>query len=296
MLALPFGMSGFTFDSLLERPVPSSEKSFRQQESQQLHPLLASQLNDSNVGGHIEWKPEHFPHKMYDLLEDVERKGLDDIVSWLPDGKSFKIHSQIGFEQSIMPLYFSGMSSYKSFRRQLNLYGIYQHRHRPNQDANAYSHELLIRGQRHLCDNIARKKTNPPNKNKALSSSSKNDCGAGETSNKKRDRSSLLTMMDQRNMKTSPEPQVGKQEPMPVSSFRKSNNIMGRNMLDELSTRPNPVDIANIGKVDKNMISINRSIDTRNVFQSFMSQYWEDLPNNVSSAQVVEEIIATFQQ
>ena len=28
---------------------------------------------------------------MYDLLEDVERKGLDDIVSWLPDGKSFKI-------------------------------------------------------------------------------------------------------------------------------------------------------------------------------------------------------------
>lgn len=67
-------------------------------------------------------------------------------------------------------------------------------------------------------------------------------------------------------------------------------------MLDELSTRPNPVDIANIGKVDKNMISINRSIDTRNVFQSFMSQYWEDLPNNVSSAQVVEEIIATFQQ
>jgi hypothetical protein len=137
MLALPLGMNGFTYDSLLERTVRSSKKNFRQQESQQLQQSLrASQLNTSNVGGHIEWKPEHFPHKMYDLLEDVERKGLDDIVSWLPDGKSFKIHSQIGFEQSIMPLYFSGMSSYKSFRRQLNLYGIYQHRHRPNQDAN----------------------------------------------------------------------------------------------------------------------------------------------------------------
>ena len=95
---------------------------------QNLNPLLDS--------GKIEWKPEHFPHKMYDLLEDVEQKNLDDIVSWLPDGESFKIHSQVGFEQTIMPMYFSGMSSYKSFRRQLNLYGIYQHRHRPKQDPN----------------------------------------------------------------------------------------------------------------------------------------------------------------
>lgn len=139
MLALPI-MSDFPYASLLERSGSCSKKSFAQQESQQLQQSLrSSQMNTSNVGGHIEWKPEHFPHKMYDLLEDVERKGLDDIVSWLPDGKSFKIHSQIGFEQSIMPLYFSGMSSYKSFRRQLNLYGIYQHRHRPNQDANGKS-------------------------------------------------------------------------------------------------------------------------------------------------------------
>ena len=134
MLALStFGMNDFPYASLLERSSSGARKGFNQQQGFQ-----ASQLNPSvaDVGGQIEWKPEHFPHKMYDLLADVERKGLDDIVSWLPDGKSFKIHSQIGFEQSIMPLYFSGMSSYKSFRRQLNLYGIYQHRHRPNQDAN----------------------------------------------------------------------------------------------------------------------------------------------------------------
>ena len=128
MLALnTFSMNDFPYASLLERSSDGSKKSFG-------HPQ-SFQINNPNVGA-MEWKPEHFPHKMYDLLEDVERKGLDDIVSWLPDGKSFKIHSQIGFEQSIMPLYFSGMSSYKSFRRQLNLYGIYQHRHRPNQDAN----------------------------------------------------------------------------------------------------------------------------------------------------------------
>jgi hypothetical protein len=138
MLALTsLGMNDFPYASLLERSSANAKKTYQEQKTHHLQQSFqASQISNPNLGGQIEWKPEHFPHKMYDLLEDVERKGLDDIVSWLPDGKSFKIHSQIGFEQSIMPLYFSGMSSYKSFRRQLNLYGIYQHRHRPNQDAN----------------------------------------------------------------------------------------------------------------------------------------------------------------
>jgi len=305
MLALSIGMNAneFPYASLLERSVNCTKKMFPRHESEHLHQSLRSaQLNhsviSSSVSTHIEWKPEHFPHKMYDLLDDVERKGLDDIVSWLPDGKSFKIHSQIGFEQSIMPLYFSGMSSYKSFRRQLNLYGIYQHRHRPNQDANAYSHELLIRGQRHLCDKIARKKTNPPNKSKSASTSKNGNTSEKNTNtNKKRNRSSLLAAMDQRNIKSA-------SEPLAVLSSTTSGNSMGvmrRNMLmktiydDELSTRPNPVDISNLGKSGMSSNVFNRNIDN-NIFQSFMGQYWKDLPQNMSSAQVVDEIIATFQQ
>merc|ERR1711865_115695 len=94
----------------------------------------------------------------YDLLEEVTRQGLESIIAWSTGGTTFTIHNQSAFEQWIMPLYFSGMSSYKSFRRQLNLYGIYQHRHRPTQDANAYSHEYFIRGRRELCDLIERRK------------------------------------------------------------------------------------------------------------------------------------------
>jgi len=303
MLALSnIGMNDFSYASLLERSSGSSKKSFQHQQAFQ-----GAQINTSDVGGQMEWKPEHFPHKMYDLLEDVERKGLDDIVSWLPDGKSFKIHSQIGFEQSIMPLYFSGMSSYKSFRRQLNLYGIYQHRHRPNQDANAYSHELLIRGQRHLCDKIARKKTTPPNKSKSGSSSSKNNnFSKNVNTNKKRERSSLVAMIDQRNMKNSSEPRIGKQEVVPSASVSSNsmmqfslNDMMRRNMLsksmyDDVSTQPNPVDLSNVGNKYGNVF--NRAVDNKNVFQSFMGQYWDDLPNNMSSSQVVDEIIATFQK
>jgi hypothetical protein len=297
MLALnTFSMNDFPYASLLERSSDGSKKSFGHQQY--------FQINNPNVAG-VEWKPEHFPHKMYDLLEDVERKGLDDIVSWLPGGKSFKIHSQIGFEQSIMPLYFSGMSSYKSFRRQLNLYGIYQHRHRPNQDANAYSHELLIRGQRHLCDKIARKKTNPPGK-KSSSSKSKN-VDNNKISAKKRDRESLVATIDQRNLKHSHESVVGKQEDMllPISNVSSNtmsmqaslNDMVRRTMLaksayDDATTRPNPVDLANINQVN----NLNRTFAHNNVFDSFMGQYWDDLPNNVSSSQVVDEIIATFQQ
>ena len=65
---------------------------------------------------------------MYDLLEAAENDGFEDVISWLPGGKAFKIHSRLAFETKVMPVYFPSMTSYKSFRRQLNLYGIYQDR------------------------------------------------------------------------------------------------------------------------------------------------------------------------
>lgn len=169
----------------------------------------------------------------------------------------------------------------------------------------AYSHELLIRGQRHLCDKIARKKTNPPSK-KSSSSKSKN-FENNKSKSKKRDRESLVATIDQRNLKDAPESLVGKQEDMllPISSMSNNtmsmqaslNDMVRRNMLakfmyDDATTRPNPVDLANIKQVN----SLNRTFDYNNIFDSFMGQCWDDLPNNVSSSQVVDEIIATFQQ
>ena len=76
-----------------------------------------------------------FLHKLYDLLKKGEELGLDDIVSWCGNGKSFKIHSRMEFEECIMPFYFSGTSFYKSFLRRLNMYEIYQHKYR-NQNVN----------------------------------------------------------------------------------------------------------------------------------------------------------------
>ena len=64
-----------------------------------------------------------FPWRLHEMLEDVESQGLTNIVSWLPEGVSFQVHSPSQFVEKIIPKYFRH-SRYKSFQRQLYLYGF----------------------------------------------------------------------------------------------------------------------------------------------------------------------------
>jgi hypothetical protein len=64
-----------------------------------------------------------FPFKLHHLLEEADRLGFDDIVSWVPTGDGFRVHNPKAFAAVIMPLYFE-MSQYKSFQRQLSLYSF----------------------------------------------------------------------------------------------------------------------------------------------------------------------------
>lgn len=66
-----------------------------------------------------------FPTKLHCLLEKSStNEQLSRIVSWLPGGLAFKIHDPEAFTESVLPMYFHGMNSLRSFLRQLNLYGI----------------------------------------------------------------------------------------------------------------------------------------------------------------------------
>lgn len=78
-----------------------------------------------------------FPSKLYLLLQKADEghglsspvgqtgsMSLSDIISWLPCGKAFKVHDMDAFTQLILPHEFGSMTSFRSFRRQLNLYGI----------------------------------------------------------------------------------------------------------------------------------------------------------------------------
>ena len=78
-----------------------------------------------------------FPLKLHKVLEDASAHGFDDIICWMPDGRSFKVLDNKRFANTVLPKYFS-TNRKKSFVRQLNLwsfrrittmpaYGAYEH-------------------------------------------------------------------------------------------------------------------------------------------------------------------------
>lgn len=66
-----------------------------------------------------------FPEKLHSFLTMASTDPfLCQVISWLPGGAAFKIHDVTIFTAAVLPRHFTGMNSFKSFRRQLNLYGI----------------------------------------------------------------------------------------------------------------------------------------------------------------------------
>ena len=61
-----------------------------------------------------------FPVKLYSILQDMEKEGRKDIISWLPSGDSFRIHDVEKFSEDVLPKYCNGIQ-YKSFIRNINL-------------------------------------------------------------------------------------------------------------------------------------------------------------------------------
>lgn len=58
-----------------------------------------------------------FPWKLHTLLDDAEKEGYQDIISWEDDGKAFCVHKPDQFCESILGKYFR-QSKYESFTRQ----------------------------------------------------------------------------------------------------------------------------------------------------------------------------------
>jgi hypothetical protein len=61
------------------------------------------------------------------------------VVSWLSHGKAFLVHNPEEFVATVMPLYFR-QTHYKSFQRQLNLWGFERIGRGP--EVGAYYHEV----------------------------------------------------------------------------------------------------------------------------------------------------------
>ena len=105
-----------------------------------------------------------FPIKLYHLLNQASKGNYEDVVCWEPDGKSFKVHDKDRFTSEIMPMYFGGTSNYRSFQKNLNMWGFTM-----NERKGRVAHELFCRDsgeskvhlmkRRHV---VKRRKENPP--------------------------------------------------------------------------------------------------------------------------------------
>jgi hypothetical protein len=94
-----------------------------------------------------------FPCVLYQMLQDADDKGHEAIVSWVSQGRAFRVHNTKKFVCSILPKYFA-QTKFTSFQRQLNMYcfvRITTGRHK-----GAYYHHHFVRGEPQLCDKIVR--------------------------------------------------------------------------------------------------------------------------------------------
>ena len=98
-------------------------------------------------------KPNQFPWKLYDMLHTAEQRNEEHIISWIRDGKAFKVHNRSLFIEEYMKKMFN-QTKFKSFQRQLNLWGFERVQDGP--DKGSYFHLLFVKGRRDCCQRLTR--------------------------------------------------------------------------------------------------------------------------------------------
>ena len=91
-----------------------------------------------------------FPQQLYAMVDHAERCGYSHIVSWHPDGRAFQIRDEQALVKTILVQYFNKQTRYKSFLRQLQLYGFTRTYKGPQRGL--FQHPLFQRGRHELLD------------------------------------------------------------------------------------------------------------------------------------------------
>mmetsp|Transcript_13784 Transcript_13784/g.39276 ORF Transcript_13784/g.39276 Transcript_13784/m.39276 type:complete len:667 (-) Transcript_13784:125-2125(-) len=89
-------------------------------------------------------RAQRFPVKLYAILAQSE---LNEIISWMPHGRAWKVHNPGVFESFVLPVFFDS-DNYHSFNRVINAWSFRRISGGP--DRGAYFHELFLRGKPHL--------------------------------------------------------------------------------------------------------------------------------------------------
>jgi HSF-type DNA-binding len=96
---------------------------------------------------------QRFPEKLFRLLDRADLEGFNHVISWQPHGRSFIVHQREAFKE-LLPLLMPGMTLWKSFQRQLHLWGFT--RFTEGRDFNSYFHEHFLRYRPRLLGHLRR--------------------------------------------------------------------------------------------------------------------------------------------
>jgi hypothetical protein len=99
----------------------------------------------------------HFPSKLHELLDQAVEEGHSNVISWCPDGKSFRIHHPDAMVP-VLVTYFR-QTKYKSLLRQLQGYNF--KRVTSGVNKGNVSHPLFLRDKIYLCEQMKRKQNKP---------------------------------------------------------------------------------------------------------------------------------------
>lgn len=66
---------------------------------------------------------DSFPYKLFHMLKETEKDGQEDIISFLPHDKAFRVHKPDLFAREVLPCYFN-TNRMASFQKQLGVYGF----------------------------------------------------------------------------------------------------------------------------------------------------------------------------
>ena len=114
-------------------------------------PLRRPTANPSRGGSTV-----LFPWKLHEMLKSCTAKDKENIASWVSNGRAFRVHDIRTFVSEILPLFFN-QTKYKSFQRQLNLWGFQRVQSGPQRGA--YSHNFFLREEPTLCSRLTRQKS-----------------------------------------------------------------------------------------------------------------------------------------
>eukprot|EP00980_Cylindrotheca_fusiformis_P012409 scaffold3046_cov105-Cylindrotheca_fusiformis.AAC.8 len=111
---------------------------------EELEEVPASTTPPSRAGVETSIRVQKFPVKLYAILAQKE---FNEVITWQPHGRAWKVLKPQAFETLVMPLFFE-YSNYHSFNRLVNAWSFRRISSGP--DRGSYYHELFLRGKPHL--------------------------------------------------------------------------------------------------------------------------------------------------